>query len=96
LGRTLLALYIPIFVFTIVESLLKVENTISRVIFAILCCALSIFLTDFLFDLLFWKGTISFVFVVNQIIITSLLLGFSSFILSSIAFPKERRQGYLR
>lgn len=94
LGRTLLALFVPLIFLTIVESFLKVENIISRALFGVAGCALSIFLSDFLFELLFWKGTLSFVYVTNQIIISGTLLVLIGFVFGSMLMPKADRRGY--
>lgn len=70
LGKSIFSLFCPIFIFTFFDNLLRVDSKMSRTIYLVASTASGVFISDFLFELIFWEGDLIFVFVVKRIIIS--------------------------
>jgi len=70
-GESLFALVVPILILSIFDNILRIETKISSIIFAVLCTIISIFISDFLFNLLYLSLSINANLLVRRILFSS-------------------------
>jgi len=91
LGQSLLALYGPLFILTFFDNLLRIDSNLSRTLYLVVSVSFSIFISNFLFELLFWRGELIFAFVIRRIVISVVISLLASLIFGKFLLAGEDR-----
>jgi hypothetical protein len=93
LGRTMFSLFGPLLILTFFDNLLRVESKLSRVIFLVVSVSSSIFVSDVLFELVFWQGELFFALIVKRIIVSVTIALLLSTVFGQILLAPETKAG---
>lgn len=74
IGQGLITVFLPIFILVIIDNLLKVESKISRIIYSAISLNFSIFISEVLFNLLYFNELINLRIMLSRMIISTLVI----------------------
>lgn len=89
LGKTLFSLFCPLLILAVFDNLLWIESKLSRIVFSILSTVLSIFVSDLLFELVFFRGEFLVGIMVKRMIISIIVLILLNLFLGGLLLPGE-------
>jgi hypothetical protein len=89
-GETLVSLFIPILLMSLVDGFLKIEGRLSRMLHSITGLILSILLSEVILKLLFLDSVFEFDVLLKQILVSGIILTILNLISGSL-LPKDNR-----
>lgn len=93
LGKTVFSLFGPLCVLTFFDNLLRVESGLSREIYLVVSVATSIFICDFLFDLVFLESEFFISLVIKRIFLSVIVSLLFSLIFGRFLHFEEGKTG---
>lgn len=93
-GQTQLCVFLPLFILTFFDNLLKLESRLSRLVFSSVSAASTIFMSDFLLKLFFFNGEFNMNVVIRRIIISVIILILLNILFGKIIFKEEKGSKY--
>lgn len=74
LGQGLITVFLPIFLLIIIDNLLKIESKISRIIYSAASLNFSIFISEVLFNLLYFSELINLRLMLTRMLVSTLII----------------------